>query len=153
MRLMPFRTSLPNSLDRCLGRIARLEPNAKARWGRMNAHQMVCHLNDSFHVAIGEKYASPATSLLTRTLVKFVALYLPLPWPRGVPTRPEIEQGRGGTPPAEWVRDRTALCNLVKEFAARQSFGTHPMFGAMSRSDWQVWAYRHLDHHLRQFGM
>ena len=150
---MEFRTSLSNSLDRCTGRVASLKPDAKARWGRMNAHQMVCHLNDSFHVAMGEKYASPATSLLTRTLVKFVALYLPLPWPRGVPTRPEIEQGRGGTPPADWERDRSALCNLIKEFAARQTFGTHPMWATMSRSDWQVWAYRHVDHHLRQFGV
>ena len=119
----------------------------------MTCHQMVCHLNDSFQVGMGEKYASPATSFLARTLMKFAALYLPLPWPHGIPTRPEIEQGRGGTPPADWERDRATLRALITEFAAGQRFGTHPMWGEMSRSDWQVWGYRHLDHHLRQFGV
>ena len=114
---------------------------------------MVCHLNDSFQVGLGEKYASPATSFLARTLMKFAALYLPLPWPHGIPTRPEIEQGRGGTPPADWERDRATLRALITEFAAGRRFGTHPMWGEMSPRDWQVWGYRHLDHHLRQFGV
>src|SRR5271155_2729688 len=84
----------------CRDRIQRLQPNASAKWGRMTAGQMVCHLNDSFRVGMGEKYASPATSLVQRTFIKWVALWTP-----GVPTRPEIEQGRGGTPPAEWKND------------------------------------------------
>ncbi len=42
----------------CRERIQRLDPNASAKWGRMTVHQMVCHLNDSFRVGMGEKYAS-----------------------------------------------------------------------------------------------
>jgi len=73
----------------CLERIQRLDPNAGAKWGRMTARQMVCHLNDSFRV--GEKYASPASGVLQRTLIKWIALRAPLRWPPGMPTRPEIE--------------------------------------------------------------
>lgn len=134
-------------------RIQRLDPNTGAKWGRMTAPQMVCHLNDSFRVAMGEKYASPATSLLQRTFIKWVALRTPVRWPPGVPTRPEIEQGRGGTPPGDWPDDCAELLRLIEAFAASQTFGMHPAFGMMSTRDWLTWGYRHVDHHLRQFGV
>ncbi len=137
----------------CRARIQRLDANAGPKWGRMTAPQMVCHLNDSFRVGMGEKYASPATSLLQRTLVKWIALRTPLRWPPGVPTRPEIEQGRGGTPPGEWDADRAELFKLMDAFAEKQTFGVHPTFGKMSERDWLIWGYRHVDHHLRQFGV
>ena len=119
----------------------------------MTVRQMVCHLNDSFRVGMGEKYASPATSVLQTTLIKWIALRTPLRWPPGVPTRPEIEQGRGGTPPREWENDRKELFGLLESFANRQTFGVHPTFGPMSEREWLTWGYRHVDHHLRQFGV
>jgi len=81
-----------------------------------------------------------------------VAIRAPIQWPHGVPTRPEIEQGVGGTPPAELERDRAELLGLIDAFAERQTFGVHPVFGKMSQRDWLTWGYRHVDHHLRQFG-
>jgi len=143
----------PNARAACRSRIVRLDPNASGKSGRMTAPQMVCHLNDSFRVAMGEKYASPATSLLQRTFIKWVALRTPARWPPGVPTRPEIEQGRGGTPPAEWESDCTELLRLMDAFAQRETFGVHPAFGKMTQRDWLIWGYRHVDHHLRQFGV
>jgi hypothetical protein len=143
----------PDVRSACRERIRGLDPYASPKWGRMTARQMVCHLNDSFLVAMGEKYASPASSLLQRTVVKWIALRTPLRWPPGVPTRPEIEQGRGGTPPAEWESDRAELLRLMDAFAGSQTFGVHPVFGKMSRRDWLCWGYRHVDHHLRQFGV
>ena len=137
----------------CRERIERLNPNASPKWGRMTARQMVCHLNDSFRVGMGEKYASPATSLLQRTFIKWVALRAPVKWPPGVPTRPEIEQGRGGTPPTEWETDCAELLRLMDAFAKLETFGVHPAFGKMSYRDWLIWGYRHVDHHLRQFGV
>jgi Protein of unknown function (DUF1569) len=137
----------------CRERIQRLDPDAKPKWGRMTARQMVCHLNDSFRVGMGQKYASPAGNVLQRTLVKWVALRAPVRWPPGVPTRPEIEQGVGGTPPSDWERDRGELLALIDEFAEWQTFGVHPIFSKMSERDWLTWGYRHVDHHLRQFGV
>ncbi len=137
----------------CRDRIQRLGPDASPKWGRMTAPQMVCHLNDSFRVGMGEKYASPASNFLQRTLLKWIALRAPVKWPPGVPTRPEIELGRGGTPPAEWESDRAQLLSLMDAFAERKTFGVHPTFGKMSESDWLTWGYRHVDHHLRQFGV
>jgi hypothetical protein len=140
-------------LDECLNRLRRLEVSARPRWGRMTAHEMVCHLVDSFGVAAGTKYASPATGPFQRTMVKWIALRTPFSWPYGVPTRPEIEQGAGGTPPSDWVQDCEKLRNAIIRFPAQPTLGIHPVFGNMNRSDWLVWGYRHVDHHFRQFGV
>jgi len=137
----------------CYERLARLNLDAARKWGRMTVHQMVCHLNDSFLVGMGEKNASPVSNPFTRTVVKWIAIRTPLKWPHGVATRPEIEQGKGGTPPADWRRDCEELRRLIGVFAERETFGFHPIFGAMSRADWQTWGYRHVDHHFRQFGV
>jgi hypothetical protein len=144
----------PGMQSHCCERIARVGPGAAPKWGRMNAHQMICHLNDSFRVATGERYASPASNFLQRTVVKWIALRTPVKWPQGVPTRPEIDQGAGGgTPPTEWERDCAELRTLIRGFADQKTFAAHPIFGEMSRQDWLTWGYRHVDHHLRQFGV
>ena len=125
-----MRTFEDNSvLDECLNRLGRLEPSTRSRWGRMTAHQMVCHLSDSFGVATGTKYASPATGPFQRTILKWIALRTPFSWPHGVATRPEIEQGTGGTPPSDWAHDCEKLRNALLTFSARSTFGKHPMFG------------------------
>jgi len=139
-----------------LDRIAALQPGSKARWGRMSAHQMICHLVDSYRVPMGEKSASPATHLLNRTVIKWVALNVPMHWPKGVPTRPEIDQHVGGTRPSEFERDRRELADLIRRFSSPPhdfQWHPHPMFGMMRNSEWQRWGYLHADHHLRQFGV
>lgn len=139
--------------EHCCARLEQLDANGTARWGRMTAHQMICHLNDSFKVATGEKLVSRAPSPLPRKVIKWLALRAPLPWAHNVPTRPEIEQGRGGTPPGQWDHDRRELRELILAFSSRSEFAAHPIFGPMSWDDWQTWGYRHVDHHFRQFGV
>ena len=88
--------------------------------------------------------------------MKWVALYVPFPWPKGVPTRPEMEQGVGGTPPGDFGRDRANLESVIQSFSDpnRQfQWQPHPIFGKMSETEWMRWGYLHADHHLRQFGV
>jgi hypothetical protein len=125
------------------------------RWGRMTAHQMICHLSDSYLGVLGQRPVSPATGPLQRTLLKWTALYLPLPWPHDIRTRPEVDQTIGGTPPVDFATDLARLESLVTLVTAdARCFDgqRHPIFGPMSRSAWLRWAYLHMDHHLRQFG-
>lgn len=120
----------------------------------MSVHQMVCHLDDSYKCALGEKQASSSSGFLQRTLVKQLALKLPLRWPKGVPTRPEVEQGKGGTPPLVFGPDLISLLAILDRFCdgLPTPCSTHPIFGAMTAKDWMRWGYLHADHHLRQFG-
>ena len=113
----------------CCARLDRLDPNRSPRWGRMTAHQMVCHLSDSFRAATGEKPVSTAAGPLPRKLIKWIALRTPLRWARNVKTRPEMEQGRGGTPPGNWEQDRETLRQLIASFDSRPLVKTHPIFG------------------------
>ncbi len=85
--------------------------------------------------------------------MKWVALRLPLKWPKGVATRPEMDQGVGGTPLAEFEKDRADLLSIVRRFCGTANLPVpHPFFGTMSRQEWLRWGYLHADHHLRQFG-
>ena len=135
-------------------RLRTIRADSGRRWGRMSAHQMICHLSDSFLAVTGQRDVSPASGLLQSTLIKWIALYAPLKWPRGVPTRPEVDQEVGGTKPSHFAADVTQLEMLVELITTRKGcFGpTHPIFGNMSNTDWMRWAYLHMDHHLRQFG-
>jgi hypothetical protein len=135
-------------------RISALTQIDNRLWGKMSAHQMVCHLCDSYKSALGEKDASPATGFTQRTLIKWIALRAPMKWPKGTATRPEVEQGVGGTAPVEFEADRAELLSVMSRFCAEcRNFSTpHPFFGPLMREEWLRWGYLHADHHLRQFG-
>jgi hypothetical protein len=136
-------------------RISRITPDRAARWGRMNAHQMLCHLTDAFQVPMGVRKAGIATGILHRTVMKYGGLYVPLRWPKGIATIPEIDQLIGGTAPAQFEADRAKLIDTIRRFAALPpdfEFPPHPIFLHLSRWEWMRWAYLHPDHHLRQFG-
>jgi hypothetical protein len=60
--------------------------------------------------------ADPAGGAFQRTVVKWDALYLPVRWPKGVPTRPEVEQGAGGRPPRAFDVDCAALVTCIERF-------------------------------------
>jgi uncharacterized protein DUF1569 len=137
-------------------RLKTVRPDCTRKWGRMSAHQMVCHLTDAFRLVTHQKAASPATSIVQSTLIKWIALYMPLRWPQGVPTRPEMDQEFEGTKPRDFAADLAELESLVERIATvgkDYDWPAHPIFGRMSESAWMRWAYLHVDHHLRQFGL
>jgi hypothetical protein len=151
---MPFLDS-PGVLDRLDRRLEVLAPDTSRRWGSMTSHEMLCHLSDSFRAVLGERAASTApSSALQRQVIRFVALHTPLPWPKGVPTRPEVNPHEQGTRPVAFEADRERVRELLHRFARPgTAYGAHPMFGALTRREWMRWGYRHVDHHFRQFGI
>jgi len=141
-------------LDEILNRLRSVRVDSPRKWGRMNAHQMICHLNDSFAVAMGRKYASTAERQYG-PVMKWLALNMPMKWPQGVPTRPEIDQEMNGTSPKDFHADVLTVLALTQEFVSTPrsfSFAAHPIFGGMTEAEWMRWGYLHTDHHLRQFG-
>lgn len=134
-------------------RLARLQANSARKWGRMTPHQMVCHLVDSFRAVSGGKPVKPAVTLYGRTVMKWGGLHLPIPWPHGIPTRPEMSQEIGGTPPADWNADCAELRRWIVQFPGWTKFEQHPMMGALTVDEWRIWGFRHVNHHFRQFGV
>ena len=138
-----------------LYRLSHLHSDTPHRWGRMTAPQMICHLRDAFLGVMGERPVKAQRFSFWRTM-KYVALYVPIRWPHGVPTPPEIDQRCGGTPPSKFDADMRALLAAIERFTADPrafDFQTHPIFGKLSPEEFMRWGYLHADHHLRQFGL
>jgi len=133
-------------------RVERLTPVTPRQWGRMTPHQMVCHLTDAYRMSSGERRPKAVDNFISRSIVRLVALHTPLAWPKGVKTIPEADQEQGGTRPLEWDRDVAELLRSIDAFRPLEGH-PHPMFGPLTEQEWDVWGFRHADHHLRQFGL
>jgi DinB family protein len=141
-------------LEEIRRRIRLLTPTLEARWGRMSVDQVVCHLADACRMALGEVEVRPWDGG-PRTFRRVIALRVPVRWPSGLTTSPEIDPFDGGTRPVAFAADLETLLALVDRLASEASLAgrVHPVFGPMSERDWLRWGYLHLDHHLRQFGV
>jgi Protein of unknown function (DUF1569) len=149
--------SLRNPVDKeeILRRLDIIQPTSQRRWGSMSAHNMICHLSDGFRLYMGERPAKPVPTPAPRVLLKWAALWAPIPWPHGFKTAPELDQQGGGTPPAEFSVDKKELRGLIERFThqpADFAWKPHPQFASMTEREWMRLAYLHSDHHLRQFG-
>jgi hypothetical protein len=149
--------TLRNARDKAeiLRRLGSISPTTQRLWGKMSAHNMVCHLSDGFRLYMGDRPAAQAPVRFPRPIVKWVALWAPLPWPHGFQTFPELDQEGGGTRPAEFASDVAELRHLIESFVGpptRCSAPPHPHFGHLRESEWLRLGYLHTDHHLRQFG-
>ena len=142
------------AIDSLIGRLGTLHPQRPRAWGRMTPNEMICHLSDSFELALGERRFTPADTWWQRTVLRRIGLHTSLAWPRGIKTRPEVEQGVGGTAPGDFDQDLARLIEALRRFAAAGArHGHHPGFGPLTRDEWMIWGYRHTDHHLRQFAL
>ncbi|MGH7631967.1 MAG: DUF1569 domain-containing protein [Gemmatimonadales bacterium] len=136
-------------------RLERVGPEAPRRWGTLTAGEMLCHLSDCSRSVLSGGARSGSAAPRARPVFKWLALYSPLRWPKGVRTRPEVDPHARGSRPGGFERDRAAAIEGLRALAAapREAFSpAHSMFGLMSADDWRRWGYLHTDHHLRQFG-
>lgn len=141
-----------------IARLGRLEASTLASWGTMSAGGMVCHLTDTFRIMYGERSLTLADTLHTRrgirrSVVKWIALYVPVRWPHGLRTLSQVDQDRDGTTPGDFERDRVELVGFIERVAGGDlpSDLEHPYLGRLSAWEWRRWAYVHVDHHARQF--
>jgi hypothetical protein len=145
-----------NCVNELTARVGRVRPDTPRLWGKMTSGQMICHVTDSFLGIMGEKPMEVPPGFTLWPVLKYVALYSPMQWPKGVATRPEFDQAAGaGTPPAHFESDVRRLLDTMERFARKPrdfQFRPHPMFKVMSEGQWMRWGYLHMDHHLRQFG-
>jgi hypothetical protein len=132
-----------------LDRLARLTPDRRPAWGRFTAPKMVLHLIESLRLATGELAVAPRY-LPLRAITKRIAIHW-IPWPKGAKTAPELLAGVPGT----WETDLATLRGRIAALpvpSETEPLPEHPLFGAMTKHDWGVLLYRHVDHHLTQFG-
>ncbi len=138
--------------EEILTRMTKLTDEHQAQWGKMNVSQMLAHCCQPFKVALSEKKLPRAfIGILFGWMVKG-KLSDNTPYKQGLPTAPNfvIKDER------EFFPEKTKLIDLINEFHTkgpdRVGLFPHPFFGRMSKEAWGKSMYKHLDHHLRQFG-
>ena len=135
-------------------RISQLRPDSERQWGTMNAAQAVAHCSAGFELAAGDRV--PPRMFLGRIIgriVKPMVLRNDEPMRRNSPT----VKGLVVNDERDLGTERERLCRLIDRFAAVGPEGctTHPhsFFGRLTPEEWATLMYKHLDHHLRQFGV
>jgi len=145
--------SILNESDRAAicNRVQSLSASSTARWGRMNVTGMLQHLRLSALMAVGDLKVAPANKRAFQVFpLKHLILYV-LPFPKGAPTAPELQPDAAESLEGE----RVAVLALLDQIGSGPRVGTgpeHPLFGPLSRREWGAVTYKHVDHHLKQFG-
>ena len=143
--------SLVNETDRAaiIARLRRVTPDHAPLWGTLTAPRMLCHVTDQLRVATGIIIGRHRDSLMRRTLLKWIVVNTPLKAPPGrVRTVPEMLS----TAPTTWGDDLATCERLIAEVGVGTANGRHPAFGPLNGREWGRIAWKHFDHHLRQFG-
>ena len=136
-------------------RIDVLEPGTKAKWGSMNATQMLTHMNDAIRIGLGMKPAVDQSNWFMNKVAYPVVVKLFPRFPPYLPTAPEMKQGSLGSTPRDFYTEAEFLKKMLEVFNEREGdkLKPHPLFGKLTKQQWADLLVMHLDHHLKQFGV
>ncbi len=136
----------------CLERLDKIEENTPAQWGKMNAAQMFAHCAEAQEVLNGK--ALGKTPFFIKIFAPFIKKLVlsEKPYRKNGPTHPKYKQ----LSPKNFTEEKSRLLDSLKNFvetpAQEADQNTHPLFGKLSHEE-KGWAsYKHLHHHLEQFG-
>ena len=136
-------------------RLRKLEPHSERRWGTMTAPQMLAHCSGSMQWAVGEVVPErgPLLVRLMGRLVEPMVFRNDAPLRKNSPTAKSLVM----SDERDLAKERERLSGLIDKFVAKGAAGCttnpHSFFGKMTPDEWAILMYKHLDHHLRQFGV
>ncbi len=143
----------PSTVQEVKTRVANLKPDSAAQWGTMTAAQAMAHCTGGFETAVGD--SMPPRVLIGRLIggiIKPMALKDDEPMRKNSPTAKSlvIDDER------DLAKEKERLTGIIDRFAAGGpavcTAHPHAFFGKMTPQEWAILMYKHLDHHLRQFG-
>lgn len=134
-----------------LDRINKLTPQSQPRWGKMNVSQMLAHLQMPMGVAIGS-HTLPRT-FFGRIVGRFAKpiLYNEKPFKQNLPTDPSFVMTRYEK---DFEKEKQGVTAMINHFDEEKIVNeVHPFFGKLTKDQWSKGMYKHIDHHLQQFGV
>lgn len=140
--------------DQLVGRIYSLTPSTQPSWGKMNASQMLAHCNVTYEMAFEDIHPKPnfLMGFILKTFVK-KGVVNEVPYKKSSQTAPAfiISDER------DFEKEKTRLINYINKGVAlgENSFDgkVSLSFGALSKKEWNNLFYKHIDHHMNQFGV
>ena len=133
-----------------LSRIEALNENSERQWGKMTAGQMAWHCQ--FPISIGIKNPNKGTGNLFVRLFFKKQMYNDTPFRKNLPTAPNLKAKEEKDLPSEKAILRQLVTNFY-DCKTRKDWNPHPLFGRFTHEQWGKMEYKHLDHHLTQFGV
>lgn len=133
-------------------RLNNLQADNVALWGSMNPAQMMLHLSLAIGCGLKKDTLPDVSTFISRTIMKYGIVYI-LPWfPKNAKTAKSLRVNES----QDFQEAKEKLFQIL-----HQAFNTnsnndwhpHPLLGKMSRKQWGILITKHLDHHLRQFGV
>ncbi len=138
-----------NTKDELLKRINSLTAQTNAQWGKMDVGQMLWHCKFPLQIAV--KNENKGNGKLLMKLFK-KSLYSEKPFKQSLPTAKFLV----ATEAKDFTNEKKQLVQLISDTHAlkdRKQWNPHPMFGKFTHDQWGKLEFKHLDHHLKQFGV
>lgn len=142
----------PDTYQEIVQRVESLGPNAARQWGRMSPAQMLEHTTRTLAMAAGK---GPGKQMLMGKLLGWAfrgAFLGPKPFPKNGPTGPDFIVKEEPDFAATKARVKASLAELYSQGERGCEGRVHAFFGPLTGAQWGETQYKHMDHHLRQFG-
>lgn len=136
-----------------ISRIEKLQPSSQHQWGKMDVSQMMAHCSATMEMASGR--LNPPRIFIGRILGPLARPHFTneKPFSRNGPTDKNLRVADR----RDFAREQERLKSGVRQFheggEAKCTRHPHPFFGPVRPEEWARGMYKHLDHHLRQFGV
>ena len=144
-----------NTASDLITRINRLHRDSKGQWGKMTVEQMMVHCAAGIRLGLGELPSKIRISPIRGAIARW--LYVDLfPFPKSAPSPAELNINKKLTLRLEFDEAKKQLVSEIKKMAEipdNFQFPPHPIFHKLSARQWRKLGYKHLDHHLKQFGV
>ncbi len=144
----------PDTFSEITERINKLSPSSQAKWGKMNVAQMLGHCANAINTSVSDdKGKVTFMGRIFGKMARKMVLADDKPFKQNLPTAKEFIV----TDERNFERERRKLLSILELLKDKGPNGVadkvHPFFGTMAKEDWAFLIYKHLDHHLRQFGV
>ena len=143
----------PEVTREMVDRINQLTPGTKPLWGKMKVDQMLAHMQSPLRVALGEENLKKGLMGFLFGRIAKKQLVKEEPFKRNLPTAPSfiVKDERN------FEEEKAKVIDLIQRFSKepgeKLDTRVHPFFGKLTADEWNVLHWKHLDHHLRQFGV
>ena len=133
-------------------RFRKISTDSKAEWGKLDAAGMLFHLQEPIRVSLGELKLKQGFlgKLFGKMALKEVLS--DKPFKKGVPTSNEFKPKSSYDLEAEKEKLIKLVTSLAEKGPAAISTNPHPFFGKLTPEEWGIITWKHINHHLTQFG-
>jgi Protein of unknown function (DUF1569) len=138
-------------------RINKLSPDARALWGKMNVSQMLAHLQPPMMVAFGQLQLRGGLMAFFFGKMAKRQMLEDKPFKKSMPTMKAFKFTGKNFPEKDFAKEKAIVLAYLDRFVTEGpgiiANKIHPFFGPLTIDEWDTLQWKHLDHHLRQFGI